>query len=89
MVLRQVALDAAPIRPLSERVTWREITRDVLQAALCPDATEQKNAWRASADHGPQHQKHDAYRHDHAEDRCRDEKEPFSHRSARRYSPPM
>ena len=32
VVLRQVALDAAPIRPLSERVTWREITQDVPQA---------------------------------------------------------
>jgi len=29
VVLRQVALDAAPICPLSERVTWREITQDV------------------------------------------------------------
>jgi hypothetical protein len=28
-VLEQVAFDAAPIRPLSERVTWREITQDV------------------------------------------------------------
>ena len=28
-ILEQVAFDAAPIRPLSERVTWREITQDV------------------------------------------------------------
>jgi len=75
VVLWQVALDAAPIRPLSERVTWREITRDVLQAALTED-----RAWWASVDHGPQHDQHEAYRHDHAEDRCTDEKDPFNHR---------
>ena len=44
VVLRQVALDAAPIRPLSERVTWREIAQGRTAGRVYPDATVQKIA---------------------------------------------
>ena len=36
--------DVAAVTDAIERVTWREITQDVPQAALGPDATEQKIA---------------------------------------------
>ena len=44
VVLWQVALDAAPIRPLSERVTWREIAQGRTAGRVYPDATVQKIA---------------------------------------------
>ena len=37
---------------------------------------------RASVEQGPQHQQREAYWDDHAEDRCRDENDPFGHKSA-------
>ena len=35
--------DVAAVTDAIERVTWREVTQDVPQAAPCPDATEQKS----------------------------------------------
>ena len=77
--IRQIALDAAPIAGRARHLAGNYAGRTA--SRVFPDATEQKIARggpQPIMDHSTT--QHEAYRHDHAEDRCRDEKDPFSHR---------